>query len=86
MDYLVQTPRPSPPARRMAAVGLILAGVIITLLAILADELEIGTGRGFGYYQMIILIAGLVLLLGGGAILFQHRSNDRSDDDFEPEP
>jgi hypothetical protein len=70
----------------MMAIGLMLAGLMITLLAILADDLEIGTGRGFGYYQMIVLIAGLVLLLGGGAILFQHRSSDRSGDDFEPEP
>jgi hypothetical protein len=86
MDHPVQTPRSTPPGRRLMAIALIVAGAVITLLAILADELEIGTGRGFGYYQMIVLIAGLVLLLGGGAIFFQHRSSDRAGDDFEPEP
>lgn len=70
----------------MMAIALIVAGAIITLLAVFADDVEIGTGRGFGYYQMIVLIAGLVLLLGGGAILFQHRFSDHSGDDFEPEP
>lgn len=86
MDFLVPTPRPSPPVKRMTALGLIVAGAIITLLAVFADTLEYGTGRGFGYYQMIVLIAGLVLLLGGGALLLQRRASERSGDEFEPEP
>jgi hypothetical protein len=80
MDRLVQTHRPTPPTRRILALGLIIAGAIVTLLAIFADRLEIGTGKGFGYYQMIVLIVGLVLLLGGSAMVFQHRSSGRSDD------
>jgi len=81
MDHSVQH-RPSPPTKRILALTLLLVGIVVTLLAIFADTLEIGTGRGFGYYQMIILIAGLVLLLGGGAMLFQHRTGSRSGDDL----
>lgn len=80
MDHLVQTHRPSPPTKRIVALGLIVVGAIVTLLAVFADQLEIGTGKGFGYYQMIVLIAGLVLLLGGGAMMLQHRSGGRIDD------
>lgn len=82
MDRSVQTHRPTPPTRNILAIALIVAGVIVTFLAIFADRLEIGTGKGFGYYQMIVLIAGLVLLLGGGAMMLQRRTGGRSGDDF----
>jgi hypothetical protein len=78
MDHPVQKHRPAPPTKRILALGLIIAGAIVTLLAIFADRLEIGTGEGFGYYQMIVLIVGLVLLLGGGAMMLQHRSGGRA--------
>ena len=84
MDRLVQTHRPTPPTKRIIALGLIIAGAIVTLLAIFADRLEIGTGEGFGYYQMIVLIVGIVLLLGGSAMAFQHRTSGRSDDSLMP--
>lgn len=82
MDRLVKTDRPTPPTRRILALGLIITGAIVTLLAIFADTLEIGTGQGFGYYQMIVLIIGLVLLLGGSAMMLQHRTGGRTDDDL----
>lgn len=67
------------------AISLLVAGTIILLLGIFADTLGIGTGRGFGYYQMIVVIAGLVLLLGGIAMVLQRWIALR-DDEFEPEP
>lgn len=54
----------------------------MTLLAIFADTLDIGTGKGFGYYQMIVLIAGIVLLLGGSAMLLQRRTGNRPGDNL----
>lgn len=78
----MQKQRPPSSTKRTAGVGLVLAGVVITLLAIFADTLEIGTGRGFGYYQMIVLIAGLILLLGGGTLLLQRRGSNAPDDDL----
>lgn len=65
---------------------MVIAGLVIALLGIFADTLEIGTGKGFGYYQMIVLISGLVLLLGGLALLLQRRVDPPGDDGFEPEP
>lgn len=82
----VKPPRSTPPVKPIVAVGLVIAGTFIALLGLLADVLNIGTGQGFGYYQMIVLISGLVLLLGGAAMLLQRRSNTSGDDDFEPEP
>lgn len=82
MDQPVQRQRPPSSTTRVVGVGLLLAGAVVTFLAIFADTLEIGTGKGFGYYQMIVLIAGLILLLGGGATLLQRRRAGRSDDDL----
>lgn len=82
MDHPVQTPRQRPPTRKFLAIGLLIAGVVVTLLAIFADTLDIGTGKGFGYYQMIVLIAGIVLLLGGSAMLLQRRTGNRPGDNL----
>lgn len=76
--------RPPRPVTRLSALILLLFGAAVVILALLADEIGIGTGRGFGYYQMIILIVGIVLVLVGGSLLLQHRINQRKDD-FEPE-
>lgn len=76
----VHRPRQSP-TKRVAGLALLLAGTVVTLLAIFADTLEIGTGQGFGYYQMIVLIAGIVLLLGGATILLQSRASRPGGDD-----
>jgi hypothetical protein len=51
------------------AFALVIAGLMLILLALFADTLGIGGGRGFGYQQMIVLIVGLVLMLGGVAII-----------------
>jgi hypothetical protein len=40
-------------------------GVIVSLIAIFADQLGIGGGKGFGYVQLIGLIVGIALVLAG---------------------
>jgi hypothetical protein len=58
------------PTAKVGAVTLILLGGTIVGLAILADYLNIGgEGIGFGWKQLIALIAGLVVLLVGAAWL-----------------
>lgn len=74
------------PASRSLALLLLLLGTVIALLAIFADSLGYGTGRGFGYYQMIILIGGLITGLAGLALLIQGWASHGPDDTFEPEP
>lgn len=81
MNQPVHRQRPPSSTSRVVGVGLLVVGAIVTFLAIFADTLGIGTGKGFGYYQMIVLIAGLVLLLGGGATLLQRRRSEPVSDD-----
>ena len=58
----------------------------IALMAIFADSLGYGTGRGFGYYQMIILIGGIITGLVGVAMLVHAWTSREPTNDFEPEP
>jgi hypothetical protein len=60
------------PTAKVGAITLILLGGTIVGLAILADYLNIGgEGVGFGWKQLIALIAGLVMLLVGAAWLIR---------------
>ena len=59
-----------------------LTGLVIAIVAILADTINIGTGRGFGYYQMIVLIAGVVIFLIGILVIIGNRTSHPSSDDF----
>jgi hypothetical protein len=70
---------------RVSAGLLIAIGVALVLLALLADTLSIGGGKGFGYQQLICLIGGIVLILSGLAIAFQRYLNDNGRDSFEIE-
>lgn len=74
------------PASRTLAILLLLAGFAIAMLAAFADTLGYGTGRGFGYYQMIILIGGIIIALVGVAMLVHGWANREPTNDFEPEP
>ncbi|MGB3327537.1 MAG: hypothetical protein WBA46_01200 [Thermomicrobiales bacterium] len=53
------------------SVSLLVIGAVLMLLALFADSLGIGGGRGFGYQQLIVLIVGLVLALSGAALIGQ---------------
>lgn len=75
--------QPTPPqSQRVLSVALMLTGLLIAAIAILADTINIGTGQGFGYYQMIVLIAGVVIFLIGIAVIIGNRSHQSSADDF----
>lgn len=57
------------PVRRLAASAVIGIGIVVALLAIFADQLGIGGGKGFGYVQLIGLIVGIALILAGLATI-----------------
>lgn len=71
---------------RVLSVALMLTGLVIAAIAILADTINIGTGRGFGYYQMIVLIAGIVIFLIGILVIIGNRSSHDDSDDFTEDP
>ena len=57
------------PIRRLAASALIAVGIVVALVAIFADQIGIGGGKGFGYVQLIGLIVGIALILAGLAMI-----------------
>lgn len=64
-------PKTTRPAAKATGGTLLLLGAGLVLLSLLADRLDIGGGEGFGYQQLIVLIVGIVLLLGGLRIFVQ---------------
>jgi hypothetical protein len=70
-------------ASRAAGVVLLLIGLGLMTLALLADTLGIGGGRGFGYQQMIVFIAGMVAVLLAGAILLQNYISQNGDTGYQ---
>lgn len=78
---------PNPPqSQRVLSVALMLTGLAIAAIAILADTINIGTGRGFGYYQMIVLIAGIVIFLIGILVIIGNRSSNQESEEFVDDP
>ena len=71
-----------PQSQRVLSVALMVTGLIIAAIALLADTINIGTGKGFGYYQMIVLIAGIVIFLIGIAVILGDRSHTNANDRF----
>jgi len=65
----------TPPATRATSIILVIVGVALMLLSIFADTIGFGGGKGFGYQQLIVLIVGLVLTLGGIAIIIPPLTN-----------
>lgn len=62
----------SSPAMRIIAGIMFVAGALLTLGSIFADQLNLtGGGVGLGWKQLIAAIVGLVLALLGGAWLVQ---------------
>lgn len=56
--------------RRTIALAVIAVGVVMVLLALLADTLGIGA-EGFGWRRGVLLAAGAVVVLGGVAYLLR---------------
>lgn len=69
--FPVRPQKNATPATTMIGLLLLLAGVGLGALSLLADRLDIGGGEGFGYQQLIVLIVGIVLILGGLRIVAQ---------------
>jgi hypothetical protein len=67
----VRTQKNNRPAAKVTGLALLVLGAGLAALALLADRLDIGGGEGFGYQQLIVLIVGIVLVLGGLRIVFQ---------------
>ncbi len=66
----MRSPERPRPAIRMTSITLISVGAGLIVLSLVADLLDVGGGKGFGYQQLIVLIVGIVLILGGlGLIL-----------------
>jgi len=80
----VNVRRPTNPAGRLAAIGLLLLGAGVTLASIFADQLNvIGLGAGFGWKQLLGAIAGLVILLLGVAWLLPTAPTTEGDEVLE---
>lgn len=75
-----------PQSQRVLSVALMLTGLAIAAIAILADTINIGTGRGFGYYQMIVLIAGIVIFLIGILVIIGNRPTNQEPEGFTTDP
>lgn len=71
-----------PQSQRVLSVALMVTGLVIAAIALLADTINIGTGKGFGYYQMIVLIAGIVIFLIGILVIVTERPHSRPEDEF----
>lgn len=67
----VRSPERPRPAIRMTGLTLVSVGVGLIVLSLAADVLDIGGGEGFGYQQLIVLIVGIVLILGGLGVVLQ---------------
>ena len=74
----MRSPSQTRPATRLTAIALATLGLGLVVLSLIADAIDLGGGRGFGYQQLIVLIVGLALILAGGALLFQGRSDSES--------
>lgn len=73
-------------ASRAVALTILLVGIGLMALALLADTLGFGGGKGFGYQQLIVFIAGMVAVLFAGAILLQPRHHNEPDASYTHDP
>ena len=81
----VRSPQPTRPATKMTGLALGVLGIALVVLALIADSIGLGGGKGFGYQQLIVLIIGLALILAAGAMLLQGRGGHGSSNGFELE-
>lgn len=67
----MQQPQRPRGATRMTGITLVSVGTGLIALSLFADLWEIGGGDGFGYQQLIALIVGIILILGGLGVILQ---------------
>ncbi len=60
-------------SERQLAYILIVIGVVVALVSLLADVIGIGSDEGFGTYQIVGLIAGIVVALIGLYLVYFRR-------------
>lgn len=73
-------------ASRAAGVTILVIGLALMAFSLLADEIGVGGGRGFGYQQLIVFIVGMVAVLFAGAILLSPRASDTDDPPYTRDP
>ncbi|CAN5761485.1 MAG: hypothetical protein M3451_09225 [Chloroflexota bacterium] len=79
----MRSPILAPRATGLTILGI---GMMLMLFALLADVIGVGGGEGFGYQQLIVLIIGVVLALGGGAMMAQAgKSASPTGNDYRPD-
>lgn len=77
----VGQPTDPNPIARLGAAALALLGLAVTVASVFADQLNLTAGGvGLGWKQLIGVIVGLVLLLGGAALLVQPPGRARAGD------
>jgi hypothetical protein len=66
------------------ALALVVLGAALIIVALFADPLGVsGGGEGFGFKQLIAVIAGLVLVFGGVGWLLRPMMSADQDEPFE---
>jgi predicted phage tail protein len=66
------------------ALALVVLGAALIIVALFADPLGVsGGGEGFGFKQLIAVIAGLVLVFGGVGWLLRPMMTTDQDEPFE---
>lgn len=77
----VRQPTDPNPIARLGAAAMALLGLVVTFASVFADQLHLTAGGvGIGWKQLIGVIVGLVLLLGGSALLVQPPGRARAGD------
>lgn len=70
---------------RILAIAFLVVGVILAAVSVLADQVGLGAaGSSFGWKQLLGLVLGIVLVIGG-ILLLRQGDDDYEDDDYEEE-
>jgi len=67
----VRAQKNTRPAAKLSGSVLLMLGAGLVALSLLADRLDRDGGEGFGYQQLIGLIVGIALVLGGARLVAQ---------------
>ena len=72
------------PTLRPLALTLVVLGAVLIIVSLFADPLGVsGGGEGFGFKQLIAVIAGLVMVFGGVGWLLRPMMSPDQDEPLE---